>query len=73
VLTGDARVVVGKMVFVVRQTKCMVTVMWKDEATGATKEKLKHPESLIQLEEGLRLEQDFDGMLWILRGKNEVE
>jgi hypothetical protein len=66
VLTGDARVDVGKMVVVVPQTKC-------DEATGATKEKLKHPESLIQLEEGLRLEQDFDGMLWIVRGENEVE
>jgi hypothetical protein len=51
----------------------MVAVVWKDEATGATKEKLKHPESLIQLEEGLRLEQDFDGMLWIVRGENEVE
>jgi hypothetical protein len=61
------------MVVVVRQTKCMVAVVWKDEGSGDTREKLKHPESLIQLEDGLVLEQDTDGMLWVVREKGAVE
>jgi hypothetical protein len=73
VLKGDAEVDVGKMVVVVRQTKCMVAVVWKDEGSGDTREKLKHPESLIQLEDGLVLEQDTDGMLWVVREKGAVE
>jgi hypothetical protein len=45
----------------------MMAVVWKDEITGRTKEKLKQPESLIQLEDRLRVEQDTDGMLWIVQ------
>ena len=36
----------------------MVSIVWKDEATGLTREKLKHPDLLVQLEEGLEVEQD---------------
>ena len=53
-----------------RQTKCMVSIIWRDEMTGETREKLKHPNSLIQLEEGLTMEQDADGMLWVVRRDN---
>ena len=67
VLKGDADKDVGRMALVTRQTKSMVTVVWKEEITGATKEKLKHPESLVQLEEGLAVEQDSFGMLWVVR------
>jgi hypothetical protein len=67
VLKGDADKDVGRMALVTRQTKSMVAVVWKEEITGATKEKLKHPESLVQLEEGLAVEQDSFGMLWVVR------
>jgi hypothetical protein len=62
----------GQMVMVVRQTKSMVGVRWKDELTGEPRaEKLKRPESLIQLEDGLVLEHDAHGMLWIQREKEK--
>jgi hypothetical protein len=67
---GDANQdLLGQMGLVSRQTKCMVLVLvWKDKMTGMMQEKLKYPESLIQLEDGLRGEQDTDGMLWVVRG-----
>jgi hypothetical protein len=56
------------MVMVVRQTKRMVVVQWKDAVSGEpSAEKIKKPESLIQLEDGLVLEYDSRGMLWIQR------
>jgi hypothetical protein len=58
----------GQMVMVVQQTKSIVVVRWKDELMGEPRaEKLKRPESLIQLEGGLVLEHDAHGMLWIQR------
>jgi hypothetical protein len=67
ILKGDVDNDVGRMALVTCQTKSMVSVTWKEEITGATKEKLKHPQSLIQLEEGLAVEQDSFGVLWIVR------
>jgi hypothetical protein len=67
ILKGDMNKDLGRMGVVSRQTKSMVSIVWKDEDTGRTHEKLKQPESLIQLEEGLKVEQDTDGMLWIVR------
>jgi hypothetical protein len=69
-LKGDADRDLGRMGIVRQQTKCMVTIVWKDEVTGATKERLNPPNSLIQLEEGLRINQDSNGMLWVVRGGN---
>jgi hypothetical protein len=67
VLGGDGNEV-GRMVMVVRQTKKMVVVQWKDAVSGEpSTEKLKRPESLIQVEDGLVLEYDARGMLWIQR------
>jgi hypothetical protein len=71
ILKGDADKDVGRMALVTRQTKSRVSVTWKEETTGATKERLKHPESLVQLEEGLVVEQDSFGMLWIVRQDEE--
>jgi hypothetical protein len=71
IIKGDADKDFGKMCVVSRQTKCMVSVVWRDNDTGATREKMKHPESLIQLEDGLRVEQDADGMLWVVRGDED--
>jgi hypothetical protein len=60
------------MVMVVRQTGSMVAVRWKNELTGEpSSEKMKRPESLIQLEEGLVVAQDAHGMLWIQREQEE--
>jgi hypothetical protein len=67
ILKGDADKDVGRMGLVSRQTKCMVAIVWKDAKSGKTREKLKQPESLIQLEDGLIVEQDGDGMLWVVR------
>jgi hypothetical protein len=72
VLRGDVDQDVGKMVMVVRQTGSMVTVRWKNELTGEpSSEKMKRPESLIQLEEGLVVAQDAHGMLWIQHEQEE--
>jgi hypothetical protein len=73
VLKGDVERDLGRMVVVSRQTKNMVAIVWKDESTGRTHERLKQPESLIQLEEGLRVEKDSDGMLWVVRGVEPKE
>ena len=73
ILKGDAEKDLGRMCVVSRQTKCMVSVVWKEETSGRTHEKLKHPESLIQLEDGLRVVQDADGMLWIVRSGEAEE
>jgi hypothetical protein len=72
VLRGDPDQDLGRMVMVVRQTKCMVVVRWKDEHSGEPSvEKLKHPGSLVQLEDGLEVQQDAQGMLWIQREREE--
>jgi hypothetical protein len=73
VLKGDVERDLGRMVVVSRQTKNMVAIVWKDESTGKTRERLKQPESLIQLEDGLRVEKDSDGMLWVVRGVEPEE
>jgi hypothetical protein len=36
-------------------------------------ERLKHPKSLIQLEDGLKVEQDADEILWIVRDREAKE
>jgi hypothetical protein len=72
ILKGDAEKDLGRMCVVSRQTKCMVSVIWKDETSGRM-QKLKHPESLIQLEDGLRVVQDADRMLWIVWNREAEE
>ena len=67
ILKGDADKDVGRMGIVSRQTRCMVAIVWKDAKSGKTQERLKQPESLVQLEDGLIVEQDGYGMLWVVR------
>jgi hypothetical protein len=67
ILKGEADTDVGRMGVVNQQMKCMVSVIWRDERTGETREKLKHPNLLIQLEDRLMMEHDTDGMLWVVR------
>jgi hypothetical protein len=73
VLKGDADRDLGRMGIVSHQTKCMVMIVWKDEVTGTTKERVKRPDSLIQLEDGLRINQDSKGMLWVVQGDSDHE
>lgn len=73
ILKGNAAQDLGRMCVVSRQTASMVEVVWKDERTGRTHEKMKQPESLIQLEDGLELAQDADGMLWVRRRQDTDE
>jgi hypothetical protein len=47
-MKGDAKKDLGWMGIVSRLTKCMASIVCKDEMTGRMQEKLKHPESLIQ-------------------------
>jgi hypothetical protein len=49
----------------------MVAIVWKAAKNGRVQEKLKRPDSLIQLEDGLRVEQDADGMLWVVYDKEK--
>jgi hypothetical protein len=67
ILKGDANKDVERMGIVLHQTKCMVAIVWKDGKSGKTQERLKQPESLVQLKDGLIVKQDGDGMLWVVR------
>jgi hypothetical protein len=58
ILKGDANKDMGRMGIVSRQTKCMVAILWKDGKSEKTQERLKQPEPLVQLEDGLIVEQD---------------
>jgi hypothetical protein len=67
ILKGDIDKDLGRMGVVSRQTKSLLLIVWKEERTGRTRKKLKHPELLIQLEDGLKVVQDTEGMLWVVR------
>jgi hypothetical protein len=68
ILKGDAEKDVGGMGIVSRQTRCMVAIVWKGAKSGETHERLlKQSKSLIQLEDGLIVKQDVDGMLWVVQ------
>jgi hypothetical protein len=71
-LQGNSKQDLGRMVMVVRRTRYMVGVIWQDELMGEpSSEKLKRPELLIQLKDGLVLEHDAQGMLWIQQEREE--
>jgi hypothetical protein len=57
----------GQMAVVTGSRKVMVEIAWKGETAGLPIRKLKHPQSLVMLEEGLVLEQMADGVVWIRR------
>jgi hypothetical protein len=71
ILKGDVEKDMGQMGIVSRQTKCMVAIVWKDAKNGRVQEKLKRPDSLIQLEDVLRVKQDADRMLWVVYDKEK--
>jgi hypothetical protein len=67
VMKGRAGEDEGQMAVVTGSRKVMVEIAWKGETAGLPIRKLKHPQSLVMLEEGLVLEQMADGVVWIRR------
>ena len=59
----------GQMAVVTGSRKVMVEIAWKGGAGGLVRRKLKHPQSLVMLEEGLVVEQSSDGTVWIRRAR----
>jgi hypothetical protein len=56
----------GQQAVVTSQTNARVRVAYR-ERNGRQGEKLKHPNSLVLLEDGLAISQDKQGFVWIKR------
>jgi hypothetical protein len=56
----------GQQAVVTAQTKARVRVAYQ-ERNGRRGEKLKHPNSLVLLEDGLEIAQDEQGFVWVQR------
>jgi hypothetical protein len=54
----------GQQAVVTARTKARVRVAYR-ERNGRQGEKLKHPNSLVLLEDGLEMSQDERGFVWI--------
>jgi hypothetical protein len=66
VLRGDERKDVGQECVVTKQSAARVHVSFRD-ANGRQATRLKHPASLVLLEDGLHLVQDARGCVWVKR------
>jgi hypothetical protein len=66
VLKGDEQRDVGQECVVTKQSAARVHVAFRDK-NGRQATKIKHPASLILLEEGLHVVQDADGFVWVKR------
>jgi hypothetical protein len=64
VLRGDERKDVGQECIVTKQSAARVQISFRDKS-GHQATKLKHPASLILLEDGLHVMQDAQGCFWI--------
>jgi hypothetical protein len=64
VLRGDKRTDVGQECVVTKQSVAQVWVLFRDK-NGCQATKLKHPASLVLLEEGLHVVQDAQGCVWV--------
>jgi hypothetical protein len=69
VLRGDERKDVGQECVVTKQSAARVHISFRDK-NGRQATKLKHPASLILLEDGLHVTQDAHGCVWIRREDN---
>jgi hypothetical protein len=71
VVTGKAGDDIGQMGRVTDVKTLMVEIGYRSPRNGKIVYKHKKPSSLVMLEDGLRLEQDKNGMVWIRRSKEE--
>jgi hypothetical protein len=72
VLRGEERTDLGQECVITRQTASRVHVSFRT-AEGRQATRVKHPASLILLEDGLHVVQDRRGFVWIKREANESE
>jgi hypothetical protein len=71
VLTGKMGDDIGQMGWVTDVKAVMVETGYRSQKSGKIVYKHKKPSSLLMLEDGLMLEQDRNGMVWIQRSKGE--
>jgi hypothetical protein len=69
VLRGDERKDVGQECVVTKQSAARVQISFRDKS-GRQATKVKHPASLILLEDGLHVMQDAQGCVWIKRDES---
>jgi hypothetical protein len=67
VIVGDAKQDLGQMAQVSSRKSKMVEIKYRGKQDRRMDYKMKRPSSLIMLEEGLVLQQDVDGTVWIRR------
>jgi hypothetical protein len=65
VIVGDARQDLGQMAQVSSRKSKMVEIKYRGKQDRRLDHKMKRPSSLIMLEEGLVLQQDTDGTVWV--------
>jgi hypothetical protein len=59
--------ILGQEVVVTKQTASRVHISYRD-ASGRPATQMKHPSSMVLLEEGLHVVQDARGFVWVKRG-----
>jgi hypothetical protein len=66
VLRGDEQKDLGQEAVITKRTAARIQISYRD-STGRQATRLKHPSSLILLEDGLHVSQDANGSVWIKR------
>jgi hypothetical protein len=72
VLRGDERKDIGQECVVTKQSASRVQISYRDK-NGRQATRLKHPASLVLLEDGLHLVQDARGCVWVRRDVEDGE
>jgi hypothetical protein len=66
VLRGEEKKDLGQEAVVTKQTAARVQISYRD-VNGRQATQVKHPASLVLLEEGLQMVQDANGFVWVKR------
>jgi hypothetical protein len=72
VLRGDERKDIGQECVITKQSASRVHISFRD-GNGRQATRVKHPASLVLLEDGLHVVQDERGFVWIKRTETEKE
>jgi hypothetical protein len=73
VLRGDERKDIGQECVVTKQSASRVQISYRDKNGRQEAMRLKHPASLVLLEDGLHLVQDARGCVWVRRDVEDGE
>jgi hypothetical protein len=71
VVVGNARQDLGQMAQVTQRKTKMVEIQYRGTKNRRLDHKMKHPSSLIMLEDGLTVTQDEHGTVWVCRETKE--